>query len=136
MFQIRARNQLRVNGLNFRLYFGSFFFVLGTMLLCLLGILLILVAAFNFKALLIPAAFGILTSMFVIYIIPGLLYIGSISYLFDNIESGQFIFAFARYIGYFRELFVHGNHWFSVGLVWFPTLLWCWQTLSKFSMGI
>ena len=63
---------------------------------CLLCILLALVAAFDFKALLIPAAFGILASMYFLYILPGLLYIGCMSYFFDNIESGQFIFAFAR----------------------------------------
>ena len=66
-------------------------------MLFLLCILLTLVAAFDFKALLIPPAFGVMTSMYLLYIIPGLLYIGSVSYLFDTIESGQFVFAFARY---------------------------------------
>jgi len=96
---IRAKNQLRVNGLTFPLYFGSFFLVLGLLMLFLLCILLTLVAAFDFKALLIPPAFGVMTSMYLLYIIPGLLYIGSVSYLFDTIESGQFIFAFASWTG-------------------------------------
>ena len=56
--QVRARNQLRVNGLTFNLYFGSFFVVLGGMLLVLLVLLLGLIFAFNFAALLIPPAFG------------------------------------------------------------------------------
>jgi hypothetical protein len=46
------------------------------MMFGLLCILLALVAAFDFKALLIPAAFGILASMYFLYILPGLLYIG------------------------------------------------------------
>jgi len=71
--QIRAKNQLRVNGLTFPLYFGSLFLVLGVMLFGLLCILLALVAAFDFKALMIPAAFGILASMYFLYILPGLL---------------------------------------------------------------
>jgi hypothetical protein len=33
LLQIRAKNQLRVNGLNFYIYFGSFFTILGGMLL-------------------------------------------------------------------------------------------------------
>lgn len=97
--QIRAKNQLRVNGLTFPLYFGSIFVVLSILLLFLLCILLALIVAFNFKALLIPAAFGILTSMYILYILPGLLYIGCVSYLFDSMESGQFIFAFASWTG-------------------------------------
>ena len=40
--QIRAKNQLRVNGLGFYLYFGSFYTVLLTMMFILCGALLIL----------------------------------------------------------------------------------------------
>ena len=82
--------------MTFSLYFGSIFVVLSILLILLLCILLALIAAFDFKALLIPAAFGILTSMYFLYILPGLLYIGCVSYMFDNMESGQLIFAFAK----------------------------------------
>lgn len=41
--QIRAKNQLRVNGLGFGLYFGSFFLVLGGMMLVVCAALLVLV---------------------------------------------------------------------------------------------
>ena len=40
--EIRAKNQLRVNGLGFYLYFGSFYTVLGVMMFILCGALLIL----------------------------------------------------------------------------------------------
>ena len=43
LLQIRAKNQLRVNGLGFGLYYGSFFTVLGTMCLVLCAALLILI---------------------------------------------------------------------------------------------
>lgn len=41
--QIRAKNQLRVNGLSFGLYYSSFYTVLGGMCLALCGALLILI---------------------------------------------------------------------------------------------
>ena len=66
------------------------------MMLVLLAVLLILIAAFNMEALMVPAAMGIIASLYFLYIVPGLLCIGCISYLFNNIESGQFVFALAR----------------------------------------
>ena len=75
--QIRARNQLRVNGLSFAMYFTTFFVVLGAMLLLLLCVLLGLIAAFNFEALMVPAAMGILASMYLLYIPPVLLFTGT-----------------------------------------------------------
>ncbi len=41
--QIRAKNQLRVNGLTFGLYYGSFLTVLGSMMLALLAALIALI---------------------------------------------------------------------------------------------
>ena len=41
--EIRARNQLRVNGLSFGIYYGSFFFVLGSMMLVVCFVLLALI---------------------------------------------------------------------------------------------
>ena len=80
--QIRARNQLRVNGLSFAMYFTSFFVVLGAMLLLLLCVLLGLIAAFNFEALMVPAAMTILASMYLLYIPPVLLFTGT--FRFDH----------------------------------------------------
>ena len=112
--EIRARNQLRVNGLTFTMYFGTFFVVLGGLLLLLLCILLTLVWAFSFEALLLPPAFLLLSSMYFLYIPPALFFTATVrycptphsghltflpSYLFDTIESGQFIFALASWGG-------------------------------------
>ena len=76
--QIRARNQLRVNGLSFSMYFGTFFVVLGTLLFLLLCILLVLVKVFDFEALLLPPAFFLLSSMYFLYIPPALLFTATV----------------------------------------------------------
>ena len=97
--QIRARNQLRVNGVSFAMYFATFFIVLGGLLFLLLLLLLSLVFIFNFEALLVPPAFAILSTLYFLYIPPILLFIATLSYLFDTVETGQFIFALAIWGG-------------------------------------
>ena len=47
-FQIRAKNQLRVNGLDFYVYFGSFYTVFGAMILFLCAALLGMAQVNNF----------------------------------------------------------------------------------------
>ena len=47
LLQVRAKNQLRVNGLGFYLYFGSFFTVGLTMMFILCAALLILAYVSN-----------------------------------------------------------------------------------------
>ena len=64
--QCHARNQLRVNGLGFFMYFGTFFTVLGGMLVVLLCALLCLVAIFDLAPLMVPPAFFVFARYFLL----------------------------------------------------------------------
>ena len=98
--EIRAKNQLRVNGLTFGLYFGSFFFVLGGMMLIAFGVLLALVQAFSIDALVVGPAFATLAILYVMYTPCSLVFCATISYMFDKVEDGQFLFPVGSYMGF------------------------------------
>ncbi len=71
--------------------------VYGAMSLVVLALLLSMIAAFKMAELMIPAAFGILASMYLLYSFPILLFAACFSYAFDTVESGQFVFPISRY---------------------------------------
>lgn len=110
MLQIRAKTQLRVNGLTFPIYFLSFFLVMFVVLL-LVFILLVLVAYLCGVAWLdtIPAVtiFGILMSLFC----PSAIIVATtFSYCFHKTESAASILPgvllFPGLIPYFTIVFV------------------------------
>eukprot|EP00095_Tigriopus_kingsejongensis_P007732 maker-scaffold200_size264178-snap-gene-0.9 protein:Tk07732 transcript:maker-scaffold200_size264178-snap-gene-0.9-mRNA-1 annotation:"atp-binding cassette sub-family a member 5" len=117
--EIRARNQLRVNGLTFGLYYGSFYLVLGGMMLIILAALLLLVWAFDIAPLTLPPAFLTLGLIYLIYTPASLLFSSTISYMFDKVENGQFLFPIASYVGFIPYIAVSLLDMFQVadGLV-------------------
>ena len=94
---VGLKNQLRVNGLSTWLYYGSFFFVLSLLMILLLAMLIIVIAAFQVELLLIPSAAIILCSLYLLYILPSLIFVGCLSFMFNTMESGQNIYMFSRY---------------------------------------
>ncbi|XP_059079473.1 cholesterol transporter ABCA5-like isoform X1 [Tigriopus californicus] len=117
--EIRAKNQLRVNGLTFGLYYGSFYLVLGGMMLIVLAVLLGLVWAFQIAPLTLMPAFLTLALLYLIYTPAALLFCSAISYLFDKVENGQFLFPIASYVGFIPYIAVSLLDMFQVadGLV-------------------
>ena len=93
---VGLKNQLRVNGLPTLLYYGSFFSVLSLMMTVILVMLIIVIVAFNVESLMIPSAIVILSSLYLLYIIPCLIFVGCLSFLFNTMESGQNIYLFSR----------------------------------------
>ena len=94
---VGLKNQLRVNGLSTFLYYGSVFFVLGLMMILLLVMMIIVIVAFNVELLMIPSAALVLYSMYLVYTLPCLIFVGCLSFMFNTMESGQNIFLFSRY---------------------------------------
>ena len=93
---VGLKNQLRVNGLPTLLYYGSFFFVLSLMMILLLVLLIVVIAAFNVELLMIPSAALALSSLYLLYTLPCLIFVGCLSFLFNTMESGQNIYLFSR----------------------------------------
>ena len=93
---VGLKNQLRVNGLPTLLYYGSFFFVLSLMMILLLVLLIIVIVAFNVELLMIPSAAVILSSLYLLYTLPCLIFVGCLSFLFNTMESGQNIYLASR----------------------------------------
>ncbi|XP_065570568.1 ABC-type organic anion transporter ABCA8-like [Artemia franciscana] len=90
--ETRAKNQLRVNGLSFGIYFGSYFIVLGVMILFTYGCLLGLIQIFNIVSLTSPAAFATTALIYLLYCPTTLLFGACASYFFDKVETAQAVF--------------------------------------------
>ncbi|XP_023324416.1 ATP-binding cassette sub-family A member 9 [Eurytemora carolleeae] len=98
--ECHVKNQLRVNGLSFIMYYGSFYTVFAGMLITLLCCLLGLVAIFDISSLMLPPAFLVFASLYFLYTVPSTLFVSCISYLFDTLETGQFLFPISSYAGF------------------------------------
>lgn len=85
--QIHAKNLLRVNGLTFGLYFGSFFIVLGSMMVTTCIMILLLIFAFQLQALITPVAIALLAILYIMYVPAAILFATCCSYIFDTMES-------------------------------------------------
>ena len=94
---VGLKNQLRVNGLPTLLYYGSFFFVLSLMMVLMLVMMIIVIVAFNVELLMIPSAAVILFSLYLLYTLPCLIFVGCLSFMFNSLESGQNIYIFSRF---------------------------------------
>lgn len=87
-----ARNLLRVNGLTFGVYFGTFFLVLGSMMVTTCLLIIALIFAFQLTALVTPAAIGLLTLLYVLYVPAAILFASCCSYFFKTMETAQSVF--------------------------------------------
>ncbi|KAG0725814.1 ATP-binding cassette sub-family A member 5 [Chionoecetes opilio] len=87
--EMRARYLLRLNGVGFHLYFCSYLIMMiAIYMVSYLG-LLIIIAAFGVKSLVIPAAFVTLALLYLLYIPAAILFSAVMSYLFDKSETAR-----------------------------------------------
>ncbi|KAK0172353.1 hypothetical protein PV328_005684 [Microctonus aethiopoides] len=89
--EIKTKNQLRVNGLSFPMYFLSYFIVLVGLMsficLCILGIIF----AFDVPSLQEIPALVTLGGLLMLYCPPSILFSTCLSYIFDKMDSAQSI---------------------------------------------
>ncbi|XP_043490128.1 ABC transporter A family member 1-like isoform X1 [Polistes fuscatus] len=89
--EIKAKNQLRVNGLSFPMYFLSYFIVLVGLMtficLCIVGIIFL----FDVPSLQEPPALITLGALLMLYCPSSILFSTCWSYIFDKMDSAQSI---------------------------------------------
>ncbi|XP_025262177.1 ATP-binding cassette sub-family A member 5 isoform X2 [Camponotus floridanus] len=89
--EIKAKNQLRVNGLSFPMYFLSYFIVLVGLMsficLCILGIIFL----FDVPSLQELPAIITLSTLLMLYCPSSILFSTCLSYIFDKMDSAQSI---------------------------------------------
>lgn len=90
-FQIKGKNQLRVNGLSFFLYFISYFIVLAALMAFMCGILLLIVLLFKTPSLSSWPALTTIGVLIMFYCPSSILFSTCVSYIFDKAESAQSI---------------------------------------------
>ena len=91
-FICRAKNQLRVNGFGFGLYFSTVFIVEFLIMVALLGVLVGLIYAFTLKSLVLAPAIFVLVSVFLLWF-PGFILFNSVlSYSADKVDNAEFLF--------------------------------------------
>ncbi|XP_043578785.1 cholesterol transporter ABCA5-like isoform X1 [Bombus pyrosoma] len=98
--EIKAKNQLRVNGLSFSMYFLTYFIVLVGLMsficLCILGIIFL----FDVPSLQEVPALITLAGLFMLYCPSSILFSTCLSYIFDKMDSAQSILPnIATFIG-------------------------------------
>ncbi|XP_072159520.1 cholesterol transporter ABCA5 [Bemisia tabaci] len=89
--EIKAKNQLRVNGLSVTVYFGTYFIVLVGLLFIIFSALLVLIFVFDLPSLREPPAFCTLGVLVILYCPASILFSACVSYIFDKTESAQSI---------------------------------------------
>ncbi|XP_046440757.1 ABC-type organic anion transporter ABCA8-like [Daphnia pulex] len=114
--EIHAKNLLRVNGLSFGQYFGSFFIVLGSMMVTTCILILLLIFAFHLQALITPVAISLLAILYILFCPAGILFATCCSYLFKTLESTQSIFPnVSTFVGFIPFLVVIMCDMFQLG---------------------
>ncbi|XP_021921419.1 ATP-binding cassette sub-family A member 5-like [Zootermopsis nevadensis] len=89
--EIKAKNQLRVNGLSFFMYFITYFMVLAGLMLFICIALLTLIFVFDLPSLQEPPAFCTMGLLIILYCPASILFITCFSYIFDKMDSAQSI---------------------------------------------
>jgi ATP-binding cassette subfamily A (ABC1) protein 5 len=89
--QIKAKNQLRVNGLSVFMYFFTYFVVLGGLMLIICIALLTLIFVFDLPSLREPPAFCTMGLLIILYCPASILFATCLSYIFDKMDSAQSI---------------------------------------------
>lgn len=86
---MKAKNQLRVNGLSFWTYYWTFFFVLVVAMLVLLSMHLLVISLFDLVPFRQPSAFAMLTFLLYLYTPSAVLFGTMLSYFFQTAETTQ-----------------------------------------------
>lgn len=87
VFQIKAKNQLRVNGITFMAYFGSYFIIFTSIMYLICSGILGLILLFNLPFLKDSAAVILLVVIISLYCPSSLIFSTCLSYVFDKAES-------------------------------------------------
>lgn len=87
--EIKARYMLRLNGVGFHLYFSSYLLMMIAIYMVSYIGLLIIIAAFGVKSLIIGPAFGTLAILYLLYIPAAILFSAVMSYIFDKSETAR-----------------------------------------------
>lgn len=90
-FQVKAKNQLRVNGLSFFMYFFTYFVVLAGLMIIICTALLVLILVFDLPSLREPPAFCTFAVLILIYCPASILFSTCVSYIFDKMDSAMSI---------------------------------------------
>ncbi|KAJ8921257.1 hypothetical protein NQ315_013729 [Exocentrus adspersus] len=89
--EIKAKNQLRVNGLSFSMYFVTYFVVLAAIMILICAALLVIILIFEIPSLRDWPALITLGIMTLIYCPASILFSTCVSYIFDKTDSAQSI---------------------------------------------
>lgn len=89
--EMKAKNQLRVNGLSSSLYFGAYFIVMSALMIIICAALLVMVVLFDIPSFRQPAALVTLGIIIALYSPSAILCSTCFSYLFDRTDSAQSI---------------------------------------------
>lgn len=89
MTQIGARSLLRLNGVNFHIYYSTFFLLMGSLYFLEYIGLLVIVAAFGIDSLTMEGAFANLAILFFLYMPVTLMVNAVASYMFDKSETAR-----------------------------------------------
>ncbi|CAH0549112.1 unnamed protein product [Brassicogethes aeneus] len=87
--EIKAKNQLRVNGLTFSMYFIPYFIVLGVIMLIICASLLAIILLFDIPSMREWPALTTLGVVLLLYCPSSILATSCISYIFDKFETAQ-----------------------------------------------
>ncbi|RXG71612.1 ATP-binding cassette sub-family A member 5 [Armadillidium vulgare] len=82
--EMNGQNILRLNGVGFNMYFGSFFLVIGVLYFISYIGLLIIIQAFQVPSLTVGAAYACLALLYLIYMPSALIFSCCVSYTFDK----------------------------------------------------
>ncbi|XP_049766661.1 cholesterol transporter ABCA5-like isoform X1 [Schistocerca cancellata] len=114
--EIKAKNQLRVNGLSFFMYFFTYFLVLIGLMLFICGALLALIFVFDLPSLREPPAFCTLGALIILYCPASILFATCVSYIFDKMDSAQSILPnIATFLGLIPFILVMFLDMFRIG---------------------
>lgn len=89
--EIKAKNQLRVNGLSFFMYFVTYFVVLAGLMVIICSALLLIILLFDIPSLRDWPALVTLGVLIVMYCPSSILFSTCVSYIFDKTDSAQSI---------------------------------------------
>lgn len=89
--EIKAKNQLRVNGLSFFMYFVTYFVVLAGLMIIICSALVIIILLFDIPSLRDWPALVTLGVLIIMYCPSSILFSTCVSYIFDKTDSAQSI---------------------------------------------
>ncbi|CAH1111719.1 unnamed protein product [Psylliodes chrysocephalus] len=119
--EIKGKNQLRVNGLSFFLYFISYFIVLAALMAFMCGILLLIVLLFKTPSLSSWPALTTIGVLIMFYCPSSILFSTCVSYIFDKAESAQSIMSnvatLLGWVPFILVMILDGNAALSVHIV-------------------